>query len=46
MSMLSVVVPVFNTEWHYLEKCLSSFDDIDSDKFEIVVVDDGSDYCG
>lgn len=42
MSMLSVVVPVFNTEWHYLEKCLSSFDDIDSDKFEIVVVDDGS----
>lgn len=39
---LSIIIPIFNTEFGYLEKCLESLRDISHIKFEVVMVDDGS----
>lgn len=39
--MISVVVPVYNTE-QYLEECLSSLSEQTDQEFEIILVDDGS----
>ena len=39
--MISVVVPVYNTE-RYLEECLNSLSQQTDQEFEIVLVDDGS----
>ena len=39
---LSIVIPIYNTEFEYLEKCLDSIRDISHLQFEAILVDDGS----
>ncbi|MCR4589908.1 MAG: glycosyltransferase [Lachnospiraceae bacterium] len=39
---ISVIVPVYNTRYEYLEKCLKSLEDQDFDDYEIIAVNDGS----
>lgn len=39
--MLSIVIPVYNTR-KYFEECLNSILSNESDKFELIIVDDGS----
>ena len=39
--LLSVVVPVYNTE-RYLEQCLRSLADQDDDRYEVIIVNDGA----
>lgn len=41
MKKISVVVPVYNVE-KYLDKCLQSLVNQNSDNYEIIVIDDGS----
>ncbi len=43
MRTLSVVIPFFNTEAPYFERCISSLDCGRGAKLEVIVVDDGSD---
>ncbi|MZH76423.1 glycosyltransferase family 2 protein [Collinsella aerofaciens] len=39
---LSIIVPIYNTEFEYLEKCLESLRDISHLQFEAIMVDDSS----
>lgn len=38
---LSIIVPVYNRE-NYIESCLKTLLQIQSDEIEIIIVDDGS----
>lgn len=40
--MISVIVPVYNTE-QYLEQCIDSILDSAFEDFELILIDDGSD---
>lgn len=40
-NLLSVIVPIFNTE-RYLEKCIKSIQNQSYSNLEIILVDDGS----
>lgn len=47
MILLSVIVPIFNTQGKLLERCLTSLTNIEIDEYEVILVDDGSDdYIG
>ena len=39
--ILSIIVPVYNTQ-DYLERCITSIVNKQTDKVEIILVDDGS----
>lgn len=41
--IISIIIPVFNTEDAYLRRCLSPFMENFDSRIEIIVVDDGSD---
>lgn len=41
-TVLAIVVPVWNTELHYVERCLSSLSQACRDEYDVLVVDDGS----
>lgn len=43
MKTLSIIIPVYNTELMFFERCLSSLEEASSEKFEVIIVDDGSD---
>ena len=46
MSLVSIIVPVYNVE-QYLEECVSSIRNQSYENLEIILVDDGSpDRCG
>ena len=39
---LSIIIPIYNTEFEFLEKCLESIRDIYHLQFEAILVDHGS----
>jgi glycosyltransferase involved in cell wall biosynthesis len=41
--LLSIIIPVFNTESSYLKKCFAIFHQYRDDRIEIIIIDDGSD---
>lgn len=41
-KLVTIVVPVFNTEERYLKKCFQSLSMVQRGLFEVVIVDDGS----
>lgn len=43
MILLSVIVPIYNTQDRLLERCLTSLTRIGIDDYEVILVDDGSD---
>lgn len=45
MKLLSIVIPFYNTEKEYFSLCLNSLAEVDLDRIEIIVVDDGSDVA-
>ena len=42
MPQLSIIIPIYNTPVSVLERCFSSFDSLQTIRFEVVLVDDGS----
>lgn len=40
--MISYIIPIFNTPTVYLERCFNSIVDNNIDKYEVILVDDGS----
>ena len=42
MSKISIIVPVYNTKFEYLDKCLNSIVNQSYKDIEVIVVDDGS----
>lgn len=44
MKILSVIIPIYNTDKEYFKKCLDSLKCVQKDEVEIIVIDDGSDY--
>lgn len=41
-KLLTIVIPTYNTEIEYFERCISSLDQLCDEDVELVVVDDGS----
>lgn len=44
-KLLTIVIPTYNTEGVYFERCISSLDALVDEAIEVVVVDDGSMEC-